>query len=128
MVQWLAQFIHRRKIFVCLSRRIRTDGVVESHHNDPRTIHHRVKNDRSPDILASALVNPHHSVRRMKVNSGVSRGIIYNILKDNTFYPYRIGVHQEHIYNDIEQRIAFCDLANDQPPDFIELSDLIIVP
>lgn len=91
---------------------------MQPHHNKNRKIRQRVQDERSADILASAIVDPHDSLRRREIDSGISRSTIRNILKNNKYHPYRLELHQEINDNDIQQRLSFCNWSSSQPADF----------
>jgi len=64
---------------------------------------------RTAEIFASTELNPYDSLRRQERDSCVSYDIVWRILKNNKFYPYRMSVHQTLNYNDFRQRLAFCN-------------------
>jgi len=80
-------------------------------------IRRSIRDERTAEILTSTL-NPYDFLRRWERDSGVSRDIVWRILKNNKFYPYRMSVHQVLNYNDFRQRLAFCNLIRQQPHDF----------
>jgi len=62
-------------------------------------------------------LNPYDSLRRRERDSNVSRNIVWRILKNNKFYPYRMFVYQALNYNDFRQILAFCNWIRQQPHD-----------
>jgi len=52
-------------------------------------------------------MNLYDSLRRRERDVGVSDDIVWRILKNNKFYPYRMSVHQALNYNDFRQRLHF---------------------
>lgn len=77
--------------FLC--KKIGTEGVMQPHQNQNRTMHRRIRHERSTD-LASALIIPNDSLRRIEVDSCVSRGTINNIQRNNKFHDYRVNIQQ----------------------------------
>jgi len=55
-------------------------------------------------------MNPYDSLRRRERDFGVSGDIVWRILKNNKFYPYRMSVHQALNYNDFRQRLDILQL------------------
>lgn len=108
------RFPHSRKVLLRLSRRMRTEGIVQPHHNKGRSIRKRVGDGRSADVVASTIVEPHDSGRRREIDSGISKSTISRILQGNKFHPYRMELHQDLNNNDFEQRLAFCNWATRQ--------------
>jgi len=92
-----------------LANRIRISGVVQFQHNKSRQIRCPIKNERTAEILASAELNPHDSLRHRERDSGISRNIIWLILKENKLKSYRMFVHQSLTHDDFELRLAFCN-------------------
>jgi len=85
--------------------------------NKATLIYHPIR-ERTTEILASTELNLYDSLRRRERDSGVSRDIVWRILKNNKFYPYRMSVQQALNYNDFRQRFAFCNWIRQQPQDF----------
>jgi len=44
--------------------------------------------------------------------------IVWRILKNKKFYPYKMSVYQVLNYNNFRQRLAFCNWIRQQPYDF----------
>ncbi|XP_026828192.1 uncharacterized protein LOC113562595 [Ooceraea biroi] len=109
---------HSRNVFSRLAKRIRTKGVIQPEHNKSRQIHRPIRDEKTAEILALVELNPHDSLRRRERDSGVSRDIIWRIMRANKFHPYRMSVHQALKYDDFQQRLAFCNWIRQQPPDF----------
>ena len=100
---------HSRNVFSRLANRIRTKGVIQPQHNKDRQIRRPVRDERTAEILASTELNPHDFLRRRERDFDVSRNVIWRILKNNRFQPYRMSVHQALNLNDFRQRLAFCN-------------------
>jgi len=49
-------------------------------------------------VIQSTEFNPYDSLKRR--DFGISRDIVWRILKNNKFYPYRMSVYQALDYND----------------------------
>lgn len=105
---------HSRKVFQRLKSRLITKGIVQPDHNKGKAIRKRVRDLRSVDILASAEVNPHDSLRRRERDSGISRMTIHRIFKDVKFHPYRMSLVQSLEEGDFPRRLDFCNWAIDQ--------------
>lgn len=112
------RFPHSRKVFSRLSTRIRTIGIVQPHHNKGKIIRRRVRDLRSVDIIASAIVTPRDSTRRRERDSGISKSTVSLILRASKFHPYRMELHQALNNIDIRQRLEFCNWMRRQPEDF----------
>lgn len=104
-----------RQAFRRLAERVRETGHVQpnpGHKN--QEIAKPVRDERTPDVLAAVQVNPHYSVRRLSVESGISSTSLWRILKENKLHPYRMSVHQELDENDFLGRQNFCIWAREQ--------------
>lgn len=112
------RFPHSRKVFTRLSQRIRTEGIVQPHHNKGKIIRRRVRDERSADIIASTMLTPQDSLRRRERDSGVGASTIRRILEDTKFHPYRMQLHQHLAGDDFQQRLNFCDWYLGQPDNF----------
>jgi len=91
---------------------------VSPQHNKATRIRRSIKERNSAEILASTELNSYDSLRQRERHSGVSRDIVWRILKNNKFYAYRMSVHQVLNYNNFRQRLAFCNCIRQQPHDF----------
>ena len=109
---------HSRNVFSRLAKRIKIKGVVQPQHNKGTQIRRPIMDERTVEILASTELNPYDSLRRREQDSGVSKISVWRILKNNKFHPYRMSVHQALNYNDIRQRLVFCNFIRQQPLDF----------
>jgi len=97
-----------RKVFKRLANRTRTKGKLLPTHNKNAQIRRPVRQEKSEGILAAVLVDPHVSTRQLERESGVSRSTIGRILKENSFHPYHVELHQELLDGDLEKRRIFC--------------------
>lgn len=109
---------HSHNVFSRLQRRIIQKGIVQPDYNKGMQIHRPLRAVRAPDIIASALVNPTDSLRRRERDSGISRSIISRILRENSFHPYRMSLHQAMTLDDHRQRLIFCNWITQQLPTF----------
>lgn len=112
------RFSHSYNVFIRLSNRIKNEGIVQPHHNKGKKIRRRVRDDRSADIVASTIIQPHDSLRRRERDSGVSKSTIIRIFQELKFHPYRMILHQALSDNDGQLRLEFCDWFLNQPDGF----------
>lgn len=109
---------HTGNVFSRLLRRAHNEGILQPHHNKGRKIRRYVRDEKSADIIASAIVAPNDSLRRRERDSGVSIATQHRIFRASKFHPYRAELHQALNQNDFEQRRNFCNWARQQPPNF----------
>lgn len=50
----------------------------------------RIRDEKAAEILTSTELNPHDFLKCRERNSGVNRDIIWRILRENKFHPYRM--------------------------------------
>lgn len=105
--RFLDRFPHSRKVFSSLINPIGTDGIVQPRRNRDRKIYGPVRDERSADILASAIVAPNDSLRRRARDSGISKSTIQRIFEEQKFHPYTAQLHRDLNENDYRVRIEF---------------------
>lgn len=86
-------------------------GSVKQTRNRRRTVTHE---DAETDILAAVAVNPHISTRQLARSSGISQSSILRILHRHKFHPYHVSLHQELHGDDFQNRVDFCNWAEEQ--------------
>src|SRR5580765_243079 len=105
-------------VFCRLSKRIINKGIIQPDHNKGRQIRRPVIEERTPEILASAQLHPHDSLRRRERDSGISRATIQRIFHENKLRPYRMSLHQALTIVDFRNRLEFCNWIRQQPQNF----------
>ena len=102
-----------------LIHKFRTEYTIE---DTKRTRTHPATNeDQQELVLAGFAANPHSSQRKMAQEVGISKTSVRNILKTNSFHPYKIQLLHKMNEDDPDRRIQFCEEMierNDQNPDF----------
>ncbi len=109
---------HSRQVFSRLTKRISNKGIIQPDHNKDKQIQRPIRDVRMPEILASAQLHPHDSLRCTEKDSGISRNSIARIYKENNLHPYRVSLHQALTMDDCRQRLEFCNWIRQQPPNF----------
>lgn len=100
---------HSFNVFSRLAKRITNKGIIQPDHNKGRRIRCPVRDERTPEILASAQLHPHDSLRRRERDSGICRETIRQIFHENKLHPYRMSLHQTLTNADFEHRLDFCN-------------------
>ena len=75
--------------------RVQATGQLQPNHNRNRHIRRPVQDERSVDVIAAVVVNPHDSTRRIAKESGISQTTVCRILKGSKYHPYHINLHQQ---------------------------------
>ena len=68
-----------------------------------------MQDERSVDVIAAVVVNPHDSTRRIAKESGISQTTVCRILKGSKYHPYHINLHQQLEGEDYQNRVVFCN-------------------
>lgn len=109
---------HSFNVFSRLVKRITNKGIIQPDHNKGRRIRRPVKDERTPEILASVQLHPHESLRRRERDSGICRETIRQILHENKLHPYRMTLHQTLTNADFRYRLNLCNWIHQQPQHF----------
>lgn len=67
--------------------------------------------DKEFFIVASAIDNPHTSVRKVAEECGISKSSVNRTLKKYNFHPYKIKLQQALTNEDFQSRVSFCQWA-----------------
>lgn len=62
------------------------------------------------EILGRVNINCQQSLREIAKESGVPKSCVQRILKQNSFYPYKLHFTQELVRDDFDRRIEFCEV------------------
>lgn len=65
-------------------------------------------------VLASVAMNPHVSTRQLEHEIGIPKTSVHRILTRHRFHPYHVHLHQELHGNDFQNRVQFCQWAQQQ--------------
>lgn len=109
---------HSFNVFSRLGKRIINKGIIQPDNNKGKQIRRPARDERTPEVLASARLYPHDSLRRRERDSGISRSTIWRIFRDNKLHPYRMSLHQTLTIADYGQRLEFCNWIRQQPQNF----------
>ncbi|KAJ4444187.1 hypothetical protein ANN_05977, partial [Periplaneta americana] len=66
-----------------------------------------VQDERSADVIAAVLVNPHDSTRRIARESGISQTTVWRVLNGSKYHPYHISMHQQLEGEDFQSLVVF---------------------
>lgn len=109
---------HSRNVFKRLQVRGEKKGILLPDHNKNQKIKRPVRDQCEVAVLASAIVEPHLSVRERATDAGVSHSLVHVILKDHKMKAYRASLHQSLTTNDKIARLQFCRWINNKSPAF----------
>lgn len=70
-----------------------------------------VNEENETVILLSVIEDPHRSTRELARENDISRSSVHRILRKNKFHPYHVQLVQELIDRDYENRMQFCQWA-----------------
>lgn len=90
--------------------------------NKRKRVEHRSATNENMEIAILAAIenNPHVSSRELARDSGISQRSVLRILKRHKLHPYHIALHQELYGEDFHNRVAFCQWAQQQIPNFFK--------